>query len=59
MKIQLIALLVLTTLSAFSQKAFQSQPIMPGCEIVPLYPPNSPFLDKTRISEPQKYNTSI
>jgi endo-1,4-beta-xylanase len=59
MKIQLAALLALSIIPAFSQQAFQPKPIMPGGEIVPLYPPDSPFLDKTRISEPEKYNTTF
>ncbi|MFT6863141.1 MAG: hypothetical protein ACJAVK_001702 [Akkermansiaceae bacterium] len=59
MIIQFAALLVVTILPAFSQKAFQPDPIMLGGEIIPLYPPDSPFLDKTRISEPENYNTTF
>jgi len=59
MKIQFAALLVVTILPALSQKAFQPDPIMLGGEIIPLYPPDSPFLDKTRISEPENYNTTF
>jgi hypothetical protein len=59
MKIHLAALLAATILPAFSQEAYQPLPILPGGEIIPLYPPDSPFLDKTRISEPEKYNTTF
>lgn len=59
MKIQLIALLAATLIPALSQEAFKPEPIMPGGEIIPLYPPDSPFLNKTRISEPEKYNSTF
>lgn len=59
MKIHLAALLALSIVPAFSQKAFQPKPIMPGGEVIALYEPDSPFLNKTRISEPEKYNSTF
>lgn len=59
MKIQLAVILAATVLPTFSQIAFKPEPIMPGGEIIPLYAPESTFLNKTRISEPEKYNTTF
>lgn len=53
------ALLLATALSAFSQQPFQPLPIIPGGEIIPLYPPGSPFLKKERVSEPETYNSTF
>ena len=61
MKTLFTTLFLLSTLPGFAQKksaAFQPQPIVPGGEILPLYPPDSPFLKKDRIDEPEKYNTA-
>lgn len=57
----LTSLLLLTALPVFAQKkpvAFQPQPIVPGGIILPLFPPDSPFLKMDRIGEPEKYNTA-
>jgi acetyl esterase/lipase len=37
---------------------YQPQPILPGGVVLPLYPPNSPFLNQSRVREPEKYNIS-
>ncbi len=37
---------------------FVPEPALPGGIVLPLYPPDSPFLDKGRIHEPEKYNTT-
>ncbi|MEO8027536.1 MAG: alpha/beta hydrolase, partial [Bryobacteraceae bacterium] len=37
---------------------YAPQPIMPGGVVVPLYPPGSPYLNKTRVGEPEQYNMS-
>jgi acetyl esterase/lipase len=34
---------------------YAPQPIIPGGIVVPLYPPGSPYLDKDKIREPEKY----
>jgi len=31
------------------------QPIVPGGIVIPLYPPDSPYLNKSKITEPEKY----
>jgi len=62
MKIHLAALLALCIIPASAQEVrhpTQPKPIIPGGEVIALYPPDSPFLDKTRISEPEKYNTTF
>jgi hypothetical protein len=59
MKIGLAALLAAAILPALSQKPFQPLPILPGGETIPLCPPDSPFLNKNRISEPEKYNMTF
>ena len=37
---------------------YQPQPILAGGVVLPLYPPNSPFLNQSRAHEPEKYNMS-
>ena len=37
---------------------YPPQPILPGGIVVPLYPPDSPFLNKERVREPEQYNLS-
>src|SRR5579885_70076 len=37
---------------------YAPQPILPGGIVVPLYPPNSPFLNAERVREPEQYNLS-
>ncbi len=59
MKFPLAALIAATLLPAFSQEAFKPAQIMPGGVIIPLYPPDSAFLNKSRISEPEKYNSTF
>lgn len=61
MKTLLSTFVLLTALPCLAQKkptAFQPEPIVPAGEILPLYLPDSPFLKKERIAEPEKYNTA-
>lgn len=37
---------------------YAPQPILPGGVVVPLYPPNSPFLKAERVREAEQYNMS-
>src|SRR5262249_31996929 len=37
---------------------YAPQPILPGGVVVPLYPPNSPFLKADKVKEPEVYNMS-
>ena len=37
---------------------YAPQSILPGGIVVPLYPPNSPFLNNARVREPEQYNMS-
>jgi acetyl esterase/lipase len=37
---------------------YAPQPILPGGVVLPLYPPDSPFLKAARIREPEQYNLS-
>lgn len=59
MKIQIASLLAATLLPALTQEAFQPRPIVPGGVVIPLYPPDSPFLNRNRISEPEEYNSTF
>ena len=34
---------------------YAPQPILPGGVVIPLYPPDSPYLNKDKIREPEKY----
>lgn len=47
----ILALLLATAASA-------QQPILPGGVVIPLYPPDSPLLNKQRMHEPEQYNMS-
>ncbi len=61
MKALLPSLFLVTVLPAFAVKkpaAFQPQAIVSGGEVIPLYPPDSPFLKTNRIGEAEKYNTA-
>lgn len=44
------------TASAAQAAPFVPQPILQGGEVVPLFPPGSPFLKNERIGEPEKNN---
>ncbi len=59
MKKSIACLLIVTVLPAFAAEPFQPEPILKGGEVIPLYPPDSPFLKKERIAEPEKYNTTF
>ncbi len=37
---------------------YAPQPILPGGVVIPIYPPDSPFLNKQRLREPEQYNMS-
>jgi endo-1,4-beta-xylanase len=37
---------------------YQPQPILPGGVVIPLYPANSAFLNRSRVHEPEQYNMS-
>jgi endo-1,4-beta-xylanase len=37
---------------------YAPQPILPGGIVIPLYPPDSPYLNKSRVTEPEQYNMS-
>ena len=52
-------LFLATFLPAFSAEPFQPKPIREGGEIISLYTPDSPFLNKERISEPESYNSTF
>ncbi len=54
-----IPTLLLATLLPLFAEPFQPEPIIEGGEIIPLYPPDSPFLKKERISEPEDYNSTF
>ena len=61
MKPLLATLLFLIALPVSAQStpvAFQPEPIAPGGLVLPLYPPDSPFLSRERIHEAEKYNTA-
>ena len=52
-----VMLLVTDGRSAMAQAAgFVPQPILPGGEIVTLFPPDSPYLKRDRITEPEQNN---
>lgn len=38
-----------------TDRAYQPQPILPGGVVIPLYPPDSPYLNQARVREPEKY----
>lgn len=40
-----------------TENAYQPTPIVPGGVVVPLFPPNHPYLDQKRIREPEKYGS--
>jgi hypothetical protein len=44
--------------AAKTDKPYAPQPILPGAVIIPLYAPDSPFLNKDKITEPEVYNLS-
>ena len=35
---------------------FAPEPALPGGQVLPLWPPGSPFLDSARVHEPEEYN---
>src|SRR5882672_4565594 len=37
---------------------YAPQPILPGGIVIPLYPPNSPYLKADKLKEPEVYNMS-
>ena len=39
-----------------TEAPYAPQSILPGGIVIPLYPPNSPFLKMDRVREPEKYN---
>ena len=41
------------------RKPFIPDPILPGGQVLPLYSPDSPRLNRERIHEPERYNTSL
>jgi len=43
---------------AVTDAPYAPQAILPGGAVVPLYPPNSPFLKAERVKEAEKYNMS-
>src|SRR4051794_23929136 len=43
---------------AATEGAYAPQPILPGGVVVPLFPPNSPYLKADKIREPEVYNMS-
>jgi dienelactone hydrolase len=53
--LQGLALLLLSA-AAFAQTPFTPPPILTGGQVVPLYPPGSPFLNAARIAEPEQNN---
>jgi hypothetical protein len=44
--------------AAASEAPYPPQAILPGGVVVPLYPPNSPFLKAERVKEAEQYNMS-
>jgi hypothetical protein len=53
------ALLIASLLPAIAAEPFQPLPILPGGEVIALYPPDSPFLNQARVAEPEKYNSTF
>lgn len=60
----ILALLLLSALPGFAQDGappaqppFQPKPIAPGGIILPLYPPDSPLLNRGRLHEEERYNS--
>src|SRR3954464_11004127 len=43
---------------AATEGAYAPQPILPGGVVIPLFPPNSPYLKADKIREPEQYNMS-
>jgi acetyl esterase/lipase len=43
---------------AATEGAYAPQPLLPGGVVVPLFPPNSPYLKADKIREPEVYNMS-
>jgi acetyl esterase/lipase len=41
-----------------NNEPYAPQPILPGGVVLPLYPPDSPFLNKARVHEAEQYNMS-
>ncbi|HKD09066.1 MAG TPA: alpha/beta hydrolase [Bryobacteraceae bacterium] len=41
-----------------TDQPYAPQPILPGGVVVPLFPPNSPYLKADKIREPEQYNMS-
>lgn len=59
MKSRIATLLFLAALPCLAENpAFQPAPIVPGGQILALYPPDSPLLKKDRLEDPEKYNTA-
>src|SRR5205807_5884775 len=44
--------------AAATDGPYAPQPILPGGFVVPLYPPDSPYLRKEKVREAEKYNLS-
>ena len=43
---------------AATEGAYAPQPILPGGVVIPLFPPDSPYLKADKIREPEQYNMS-
>jgi hypothetical protein len=49
-------LLAASTLAAQTVPTPPLQPILPGGQVLPLFPPDSKYIKKERIGEPEQYN---
>jgi hypothetical protein len=56
---KILALLIASLLPVISAEPFKPLPILVGGEVIPLYPPDSPFLNQARIGEPESYNSTF
>jgi endo-1,4-beta-xylanase len=53
------ALLIASLLPVLAAEPYKPLPILAGGEVIPLYQPDSPFLNQARISEPEIYNSTF
>lgn len=53
------ALIIASLIPILAAEPFKPLPILAGGEVIPLYPPDSPFLNQARIGEPENYNSTL
>jgi acetyl esterase/lipase len=47
---------VIPSAGAKTDAAYAPLPLAPGGVVIPLFPPDSPYLNKAKVTEPEKYN---